>query len=119
MHELSIASNIIDAVRAYHKERGFPAITAVGVRIGVLSDVVPDALSFGFEVLTRDTDYEDTELKIERVQPRGRCRDCENEFDVHELLFVCDRCESANVDLICGQELEIIYFESEESSAPG
>ena len=119
MHELSIASNIIDAMRDYQSERGNPILTAVGIRIGALSDVVPDALAFGFEVLTRETEHENTELKIEHIQPRGRCRDCKNEFDVNDLLFVCTKCESANVDLICGQELEIVYFETEESSAPG
>lgn len=119
MHELSIASNIIDAMRNYQAERGNPTLIAVGIRIGTLSDVVPDALCFGFEVLTRETDYESTELKVEHVKPRGRCRECENEFDVNDLLFVCTKCESTNVDLICGQELEIVYFETEESSASG
>ena len=65
MHEVGIASGILDAVRqetAAHK----PArATKVGIRIGAMAGVDPASLAFCFEALVKDTDLEPLELAIE------------------------------------------------------
>ena len=63
MHEMGIASAVLDAVRA--ETRRFPDghICKVGVRIGELAGVDPDSVSFCFEVLVRGTELELPELR--------------------------------------------------------
>ena len=58
MHELSIANSILEAVRKERERLNGARVTKVGVRIGELAGVDPEALSFGFEVLVKDTDLE-------------------------------------------------------------
>ncbi len=113
MHELSIADNIINAVKEASQSRGMLAVSKIGVRIGSLSSVDPDALTFGFDVLKRDQGMMDCELAIEFVKTTARCTKCLYEFKVEDCVFVCPQCASSQCDLVSGQELEIAYFEGE------
>lgn len=113
MHELSIADNIINAVKNAALERGMRTIDKIGVRIGSLSSVDPDALTFGFDILKRDQGMAECELAIEFVATKARCRVCSHEFDVLDFVFVCPNCDSSQCDLTSGQELEITYYEGE------
>lgn len=78
MHELSVSSAIVDTALRHADGR---MVTAVDVRIGRLRQVVPDSLSFYFEIVARDTDCEGAELRIEHVQARLRCPGCQAEWD--------------------------------------
>ncbi len=51
-------------------------MTQVTVRIGHLRQVVPDALQFGWEVLTDATDLKGCALVIEQVPAVVECREC-------------------------------------------
>ena len=113
MHELSIADNIINAVKEASQSRGMLTVSKIGVRVGSLSSVDPDALTFGFDVLKRDQGMMDCELAIEFVKTSARCNRCAREFEVEDFVFVCTQCGSAQCDLVSGQELEIAYFEGE------
>jgi Zn finger protein HypA/HybF involved in hydrogenase expression len=50
MHEIGIAAVILERVRLFTKEHNHSRVTRVGIRLGGLSGVDPDALTFGFEV---------------------------------------------------------------------
>ncbi len=82
MHELSIASAILDQLTAERERRPGARITAVGVRVGTLSGVDPDALTFGFSVLVKDTAWDPLALHIERVERRQKCPACQTIFSL-------------------------------------
>ncbi len=66
MHEMGIACSILDAVA---KEAGrHPGVraTRVGVRIGELAAIDPEALRFCFEVMVKGTEQDGLQLEIER-----------------------------------------------------
>ena len=67
MHELGIANSVIEAVRGETAARPGMMALKVGVRVGELSGVEPDALAFGFEALTAGTDLRNLKLEIERA----------------------------------------------------
>ncbi|MGB5106036.1 MAG: hydrogenase maturation nickel metallochaperone HypA [Candidatus Zixiibacteriota bacterium] len=113
MHELSIADNIINSVKDAALLRGMKSISKIGVRIGSLSSVDPDALTFGFDVLKREQGMSECELLIESIATRAKCRKCGNEFKAEDFVFVCPGCGSSQCDLLSGQELEIAYYEGE------
>lgn len=113
MHELSIADNIINAIKEESQSRGMLTVSKIGVRIGSLSSVDPDALTFGFDVLKRDQGMEDCELAIEFVATTACCTICSREFEVEDFVFICPDCGSSRCELLSGQELEIAYFEGE------
>ncbi len=76
------------------------------LRVGQLSGVVPDALSFCFELATAGTALEGAALEIE-VQPgRANCRTCSADFSLHDAILLCP-CGSADVEVVSGRELAV------------
>ncbi len=114
MHELVIAQSILTTLERETSRQNLPAVKAVGVRIGTLSDIVPDALRFNFEVIKQDTPFAQTDLIIESVSMKAQCTACKHEFEVKSLLFVCPSCSSGQVKVIQGEELDITYLEVED-----
>lgn len=115
MHELGIAGAVLEAVRAQAARHPAARVVRVGLRVGALSGVNPDALSFCFEALTRDTDLAETALDIEAPARRHRCAACETTFEVVEYDFTCPRCGSFQPECVGGTELELAFLEMEET----
>ena len=111
MHELSIAEAIIDVVERHAQDR---VVTRVYVRVGYLRQVVPDALSFAFTVLTNGTALDGAELHITHVPAAGRCRVCGRESVFEDLPLACIYCESLDVELATGEELDVEALEVEQ-----
>jgi hydrogenase nickel incorporation protein HypA/HybF len=114
MHELSIANSLLETVRAELAQRPGARLQKVGLRVGELSGVNADALSFGFEALVKGTDLEPVTLEIERSPRRQRCPECKNEFSVENDELACPNCGVAATECVGGQELEFTYLELEE-----
>lgn len=114
MHELAIAQSIFENAARRQREDGYLRIQAIGLRVGALTDLVPDSLEFGFRAMAHGTPLEETALEIERVLITGRCNSCGTSFSVDSFAFVCPDCESRDITLLSGNELEISYFRVEE-----
>jgi hydrogenase nickel incorporation protein HypA/HybF len=115
MHELSIATSILEAVRKERRRLNDARITKVGVRIGELAGVDPEALNFSFEILVKGTDLEPLALDIEFLPRRHTCSECRHEFTVADYQFDCPACGSQATRCIGGDELELSYLEVEEA----
>lgn len=115
MHEISIATSIVDAVTKEVKKHEFRSVCEIRLRIGELTAVVPELLRFGFEALVKDTFLEHTQLSIEICNIEGKCTSCNSEFSIENYKFICPHCSSKQVDVISGNELEIVSIEIEET----
>ncbi len=107
MHELAIAESVVDAVLERTGER---RVTTVRLQVGRLSGVVPDALTFCFELATADTALEGADLQIEAPSGRGHCRQCGRDCALDDLILLCE-CGSADVEVVAGRELQVISVE--------
>ena len=85
---------------------GSARVRRVVLEVGCLAAVVPDAMTFCFDVCTEGTALEGATLDIVRIPARGRCPECAREVDVTDLLGGC-QCGSHVLDLVGGQELRI------------
>ena len=65
MHEMGIASSVLEAVMAEAARHPGSRVTKVGMRIGGLAGVDRESLTFCFQVLVKDTDLEPAVLAIE------------------------------------------------------
>ncbi len=117
MHELSVATSILEAVEAEAAKRPGAQFKAVGLRIGEVSGVDVDALAFGWEVITKDTAWESLKLDVERLPRKNLCTECFHEFVVNDYEIRCPKCGSAATRGIGGDELDIAYLELEEAEA--
>jgi hydrogenase nickel incorporation protein HypA/HybF len=114
MHEMGIANSVLQAVRT---EMGLHPGTypcKVGVRIGEMAAIDPEALRFCFEAIILGTDLESLALGIEVCPRRHRCQLCGREFIVRDYDSRCPQCASLETTCISGDELELAYLEVEE-----
>ena len=107
MHELSIAQSVVDTVLERTGERH---VTTVRLQVGRLSGVVPDALTFCFDLAAAGTPLDGARLEIEEPTGRAHCRDCDAEFGLQDLILLCD-CGSADVEVMSGRELQLTSVE--------
>ena len=117
MHEIGIASSILETVDAEARKRPGEKIIAVGLRIGELSSISPDALTFAFEALTRETPWENLKVEIEWCPRRQKCQGCGEAFAVVGYEMACPTCGDGRSSCISGTELDIAYLELEEPCA--
>lgn len=111
MHELSLIENIIEIVLAEMPKHSLSRVENIALRVGQMRQVVPEALLFGFEVLSKGTVLEGAKLTIEHVPVKGCCRQCGHNFILKDWLIGCPDCEAAEFEIISGKELEIVEFE--------
>jgi hydrogenase nickel incorporation protein HypA/HybF len=114
MHEIGIASSILEAVEAEAQRRPQAVFLAVGVRVGELSNVDRDALDFAFSALTRNTLLAHVKLEIEWCPRRERCLGCDTVFAVENYNVKCPVCGGEHTSCAGGTELDIAYLEVEE-----
>lgn len=70
MHELSIALSMIDLASEEVDRRGGGRVTALHLKLGSLSGVVKEALTFSYEIACQGTPLEGSQLVIEELQGR-------------------------------------------------
>jgi hydrogenase nickel incorporation protein HypA/HybF len=103
MHELAITESIVAGVTEHVNGA---RVTRVVLQIGKLSGVVPDAVRFCFDVCAQDTPLEGASLEIVEIPARARCRSCESQVELQDIIALC-HCGSANLEMLSGQELRI------------
>ena len=92
MHESVVAWELLRTVEERARASGADRVVAVGVRIGALSGLVPEALSFAFEALQVDTFVAGAKLDIERIEALCQCERCGLVFPVEETKRRCVAC---------------------------
>lgn len=114
VHELGLAQNVIEAVGADARRRGFRRVKRVTLRIGEWSAVLPESLEAGFAVLAALEGglFAGTELLIEREPARGVCTVCGRSFPAGRSGLICPGCGGAG-RLQSGVELEVKSYEGE------
>lgn len=114
MHELGIAQSILSRAEEESARHGGARVTRVGVRVGQLSGVDPEALSFGFEALVKDTPLARVVLELDFRKRMQKCSACGCEFETDMLFAACPQCGSAETRCIAGDELDIAFIELED-----
>lgn len=76
MHELSIASAIVEHVLEFAESDPPKKILGVRLLVGELSCIEPEQLSFCYAAITKETAIENSTLEIERVEAEVSCPNC-------------------------------------------
>jgi hydrogenase nickel incorporation protein HypA/HybF len=114
MHELAIAQSIVEAIEAKATECNAARVKGVRLRIGEASGVVPDSLTFCFEMLASlDPILEGAQLLIDKVPHRAYCRHCASEFSVINFVAQCPTCKEWSNEIVSGTELQVLEMEFE------
>lgn len=107
MHEFSICERVVDAVIASYtaaRPAAGPLLRAHLVA-GGMHQIVPAYMATAYEVLTRDTPAEGSELVLRVTPVTGRCKACTWEGGIEPPVFQCGACGHFGVDVTSGNEL--------------
>lgn len=103
VHELGITQSVVETVLESVEA---PRITGLQLEIGRISGLVPDSVRFCFDLVVEGTALEGARLEIVEPPGRVRCRACDAEFDVVEMVALCE-CGSVDLDVLSGRQLRI------------
>ena len=107
MHEMALTQSVVDAVCAHAAGR---RVHSVKLEVGALCAVVPDAMTFCFELATEGTVADGASLEVDMRAGEARCRTCGAGFELNDLILLCP-CGSADVDVTAGRDLKILSME--------
>ena len=113
MHELAITEKILEIAVPKAKEMGAKRIVSINLKLGELSDIVPDCIERYLEYSAKGTIAEGAKVKSSRIPIRILCRECGWEGEVSRKDFKCQACGSLNVKLTQGREYYIDFLEVE------
>jgi hydrogenase nickel incorporation protein HypA/HybF len=99
MHELSIATDLVNAATATAKENHANKVLSVRVDIGELAIVNPEQLKFMYEIITEETILKGSNLEMNMVPADTVCR-CGYRGGIEDK-FTC-ACP------VCGMTLQIL-----------
>lgn len=112
MHEMGIAMQVAEiATASIPDDMKDAQVERVNLKVGRLAAVVPESLRFCFEIITKETPLSGVKLNIEVVPVVARCKECNTEWTVTGPAFICEKCNSGSIELLSGQELDIISVE--------
>lgn len=107
MHEMTIAQNILNIITAELKSDILAKqVTRVHFKSGKMNAIIPESLSFCFDVLKVEYPFlKDAELVIEETPLIIRCQDCGELAELEEPLFICPHCQSFALEIVSGKEM--------------
>ena len=111
MHELSIATALIDQVSEHASSVGRERVARISIRMGVLSGI-SRALYFCFPSAARGTICEGAILRIDEVPLTVMCSYCEAVKTPAALYnFRCPDCGRPTPKVITGREMQLVSIE--------
>ena len=120
MHEMPIAAAIVEQAVEAVERHGATRIEAIEVVIGKMRMIVPEALQMAFSAVSEGTIAEGAVLQIEEVPIDALCRVCGHRFEPEIALYLCPKCEQADVEILSGNDmiLKSVTAETPEEQQP-
>jgi hydrogenase nickel incorporation protein HypA/HybF len=113
MHEMSIAENIKEIVIETLADMDTPKLKSVTIEVGELTAVIPESLEFCFQIAIERTSFKGAKLNIVEQPLMGECTQCTEKFKIRNFSFICPSCQSSQIKVTGGQELNVTELEVE------
>lgn len=113
MHEISICEGILQILEAEAGKQGFSRVKTVWLEIGDLSSIEPEALFFGFDVVTRNSLAAGAKLEIINIPGTAWCMKCAKNVSIKQRYDECPECGSYQLQATAGDEMRIKELEVE------
>lgn len=113
MHELSVATGIVDIAEKTLQQNGMKKIHAIHLVIGELTCVDESALLFALEPAGKGTAIEGSEIVIHKQKAVAHCTSCAKEFEPVGFVAQCPSCQGFETKIVKGRELFVKSVEAE------
>ena len=113
MHEMTLAESVLQIVEDAARREGLRRVRAVWLEIGQLSGIEPEAISFCFDAVARDSIAEGARLEIVMTAGAAWCNACSELVALTELGAPCARCGGYRLRLTEGTGMRVKELEAE------
>jgi len=110
VHELGVASEILDVALSEATRNAAKKVTSIRLRVGVLRAIEPENLSFLFGHLALGTPAEGALLEIVEEPIRVECEAC-GVSETRSFTCECPRCKGSGISVTGGDSLSILSFD--------
>jgi len=111
---MSYCEGVLEAV--YRRAAGRP-VARVGVQIGAVHRVVPDAFQQSFQLAAAGGPAEHATTELVVVPVHGHCMDCRHDFHSPDPALACPLCGSLDVAVEGGDEVILEWLEYVDTAA--
>lgn len=108
MHELSIVLGIVDIAMAQATSENASVIEEIELAIGCLTTVEMQAFHMAWKQGVKNTPLENTRCKVDRIEGKGRCLECNSTFNIQNLYDACPTCSGHFIEILQGKELRVL-----------
>ena len=99
--------------------RTVAGVDTIRLRVGRLRQVVPDTLTYCWELVSESTALDGSSLAIEVVPARLRCDACAAEHELgDELAFRCPQCGGTALVVVAGEEFSVASIDVVPAAVP-
>jgi len=107
MHELSIATAILEQALEAVVPHDATRIDRIDVEVGRMRLVVPEALQTAFTAVSQGSIAQAAQLVITEVDIQAICRHCQTSFCPCPEIghYLCPQCQQADVQIVTGHDM--------------
>lgn len=124
LHEFSAACSIVDTALEAAQSNKATKVNVVNIELGEFTFLIPEQLTFNFEIASKNTIVEGAELRIKNIKGKLLCSDCgfagESivDPDIPPQLAVfapmkCPKCGGSSTTITGGKDFIITSIEAE------
>lgn len=114
MHELSTMIRLVSLAQETAEKEGAKKVTALTVKVGEMTGILPSYLYKYFPEASRGTLLEGAELTCTGVPVRVRCLSCGTEYEPDRIPGrVCPNCGKTAAHILAGRDVTLENIEIE------
>lgn len=111
MHEMSLATALVELVEARALAEGASRVTRIGIEAGVLGHVEASALAFCLDSAAAGTLLEGASFEIRTPPGSAWCFVCRREVVIAKRGEACPHCRGIELRIASGDELRVTEME--------
>jgi len=108
MHELSLATGLVDMVEAASRREHFRRVAYLRLEVGALAGVEPQALRFALGAVVPGTCLAEADISLEEPPGRAECSTCGGTVEIANRAEPCYLCGAFGLRVTGGGELRIV-----------
>lgn len=111
MHEMSVVNSIIKICSEEVEHRNIKKVNSIKLMVGELAGLVPECISYYFDIATKDSNISGAKLIIEKIPLKIKCNTCGYEGSADKKKFICPSCNGYKLQIKEGREFYIKSME--------
>ena len=108
---MSVALGIVKIAESETAKANANRVDLIELEIGTLAGIEFESLDFVWPAAVKDTVLEKAKKKVHVIQAKGKCMDCEYEFEIKNIYDPCPKCASFLKNILFGKELRVKALE--------